>query len=319
MQRRLVAFVTATLAAALFVGPAHSAERPGWPATTRPSTGPANDSGSRTTSSTAPRNARSRTADYARHVAELSNRLPGPGFTVVQKPPFVVIGDESPEMVQQRAEATVGWAIDRLKAQFFPKPPREILDIWLFKDRESYERFTQQLFGHAPTTPFGYFSAQDRALVMNIATGGGTLVHELVHPLMAANFPQCPAWFNEGMGSLFEQSTEMDGKIRGLTNWRLQGLQQAIRHDRIPSFQKLCATTDAEFYGDDRGTCYAQARYLCYYLQEHDLLEKFYRQFHDHVARDPTGYQTLKSVLGREDMDAFQEQWESYVLRLHFP
>ena len=41
---------------------------------------------------------------------------------------------------------------------------------------------------------------------MNIATGGGTLVHEIVHPFMAANFEQCPSWFNEGLGSLYEQS-----------------------------------------------------------------------------------------------------------------
>jgi len=46
-------------------------------------------------------------------------------------------------------------------------------------------------------------------------------VHEIVHPFMAANFPDCPAWFNEGLASLYEQSSERDGKIIGLTNWRL--------------------------------------------------------------------------------------------------
>ena len=25
-------------------------------------------------------------------------------------------------------------------------------------------------------------------------TGGGTLVHEIVHPFLRANFPECPAW-----------------------------------------------------------------------------------------------------------------------------
>jgi len=28
------------------------------------------------------------------------------------------------------------------------------------------------------------------------------LVHEIVHPFMRANFPECPAWFNEGLASL---------------------------------------------------------------------------------------------------------------------
>ena len=32
------------------------------------------------------------------------------------------------------------------------------------------------------------------------------LVHEMVHPFMDADFPACPAWFNEGLASLYEQS-----------------------------------------------------------------------------------------------------------------
>jgi hypothetical protein len=257
-------------------------------------------------------------ADYARHASELRKKVPDRGFTIIAQPPFVVIGDESPEVVRERAEGTVKWAADRLKAQFFPKDPPEILDIWLFKDKESYERNARKLFGREPTTPFGYYSAADHALVMNIDTGGGTLVHEIVHPLMRANFPACPAWFNEGMGSLFEQSTEAEGKIRGLPNWRLRGLQEAIRNDQVPSFRTLCSMTDDAFYRD-RGPHYAQARYLCYYLQEHGLLEKFYRQFHANAQSDPTGYQALQSVLGRGDMNAFQAEWEAFVLKLRFP
>jgi len=35
--------------------------------------------------------------------------------------------------------------------------------------------------------------------------------------------------FNEGLASLYEQSAERDGRIIGQTNWRLRGLQSAIR------------------------------------------------------------------------------------------
>ena len=110
-----------------------------------------------------------------------------------------------------------------------------------------------------------------QALVMNIATGGGTLVHEIVHPFMAANFPGCPSWFNEGLASLYEQCGEREGRIRGETNWRLPGLQQAIRADRVPSFESLMSTTTRQFYDKDPGTNYSQARYLCYYLQEQGM------------------------------------------------
>jgi hypothetical protein len=136
---------------------------------------------------------------------------------------------------------------------------------------------------------------------------------------MAANFPACPAWFNEGLGSLYEQCGDRDGRIVGFTNWRLAGLQTAIRKKQIRSFRFLCTKSDAEFYRDDRGTNYAQARYLCYYLQEHGLLQKFYRQFLASHGKDKGGYQTLASVLRRDDMPEFQREWEAFVLKLTFP
>lgn len=257
-------------------------------------------------------------AQFAEHIRELKQKLPSDTFTIVKMPPFVVIGDEEPGVVRRRAKNTVQWAVEKLKAAYFEKDPEDILDIWLFKDETSYEENAQKLFHSKPDTPFGYFSSADKALVMNIDTGGGTLVHEIVHPFVAANFPDCPAWFNEGLGSLYEQSDERDGQIIGNTNWRLRGLQEAIREKRVPSFKTLCSTTSSEFYDKDRGTNYAQARYLCYYLQEKGLLRKFYRRFYANREEDPTGYATLEEILNRKDMAAFQREWEAYVLKLRF-
>ena len=256
-------------------------------------------------------------ADYAQHIRELKPRIPE-GFTLVFERPFVVLGNESPETVRERVHNTVDWAVARLKRDFFDQNPREIIDIWLFEDGFSYEEFTHKLFGQRPTTPYGFYSPRHHALVMNIATGGGTLVHEIVHPFIAANFPKCPSWFNEGLASLYEQAHDREGHIAGLTNWRLRGLHAAIRDGHLPSFEKLCSTTTREFYDRDRGTNYAQARYLCYYLQEHGLLVKFYRAFRRNVATDPTGVETLKAVVGEESLADFQKRWEKYVLKLDF-
>lgn len=255
-------------------------------------------------------------ADYAQHVRTLKEKLAGRDFTIVIERPFVVIGDEDEATVKKRSERTVQWAVERLKKDYFSKDPDHIIDIWLFKDKESYEKHAWEFLKDRPTTPYGYYSSRHKALVMNIATGGGTLVHEIVHPFMAANFPACPSWLNEGLASLYEQCGDKDGHIHGYTNWRLTALQEAIRRDRLPSFQELCGTTTREFYDDGRGTNYAQARYLCYYLQERDLLVKFYHAFVKNADEDPTGYETLKTVLGERDMPAFQGRWEAYVLKL---
>ncbi|MDA1049500.1 MAG: C39 family peptidase [Planctomycetota bacterium] len=241
-------------------------------------------------------------------------------FHIVLERPFVVIGDGSPAMVRQWSQGTIRWAVERLKQQYFSQNPDHVINIWLFKDKESYQQNTADIFGRRPHTPFGYYSPSEKALVMNIDTGGGTLVHEIVHPFIAANFPDCPSWFNEGLGSLYEQCQTNNGRIWGLTNWRLRGLHEAIKDEayEMPTFEELCGTTTREFYDEDPGTNYSQARYLLYYLQHEGLLEKYYHEFRRSVKDDPTGYETLKRVLSEDDMEVFQEKWTEFVLGLRF-
>lgn len=249
---------------------------------------------------------------YATHVAKLPKLE---GFTICVQSPFVVIGDEPAEIVNRRATGSVRWAVARLKKDFFPRDPENIIDVWLFRDRQSYTNHAWKLFKDRPTSPYGYFSGEHHALIMNIATGGGTLTHEMTHAFMEANFPECPAWFNEGLASLFEASSERNGHIVGLVNWRYKGLEQAIRERKVISFKELTAKRGPEFYsGKIYNENYAQARYLCYYLQEKGLLHKFYRDFVKNVQFDPTGYETLRRTLGNPDMTKFQTEWEKFIL-----
>jgi len=256
--------------------------------------------------------------DYAEHFKELEKKVPGGFFVVLQKP-FFVIGNEPEKMVEMQCKNTIKWAVDMIKKDYFDRDPEDIIDIWLFKDKDSYRKYAKEIFGDEPTTPYGYFSEEDNALVMNISTGGGTLVHEIVHPFMHSDFAECPPWFDEGLASLYEQSCEKNGHIQGKTNWRLAGLQEAIRKGVVPFFKRLTSMKRHEFYTQDKGTNYAQARYLCYYMQEKGLLVKFYHEFYENRKKDPTGYRTLKQILGEEDMAAFKQKWEAFVLGLRFP
>lgn len=256
-------------------------------------------------------------ADYVQHVIALGDVV-GPGLTIVVLKPFVVIGDESAAAVREHARTTVKWTVEYLKRDFFDEDPDRILDIWLFGDEASYTKHAWDLFGDVPTTPFGYYSDEHDALIMNISTGGGTLVHEIVHPYMEANFPECPPWLNEGLGSLYEACSDEGGYLHGLVNWRLPGLQESISAGEVPTFEELMAMDEETFYGEGSGTHYAQARYLCQYLEEQSLLRRFYRDFHAYHEEDPTGYETLKAVLEEKDMKAFQKRWEEWVLGLEF-
>jgi hypothetical protein len=258
---------------------------------------------------------------YATHIAKLRERLAAKKLGHLEiriEDPFVVVGDGTAAQLERNAQ-TVRWAADILEKDFFDRRPTKILDVFLFRTAASYERGVKTLTGDSPGTPYGFYSRDDNGLFMNIATGGGTLVHEIVHPYVEADFPAAPAWLNEGLGSLFEQSSERDGHIIGLTNWRLAGLQKSIADGGVPSFKTLTHLSSNKFYGDDSGTNYAQARYLMYYLQEKGLLRDYYKKFRAAAAKDPTGYTTLVAVLGERDMADFHARWQRFVAALEFP
>lgn len=259
-------------------------------------------------------------AEYGEHIKQLQERLRARKLghlNVRIEDPFVVVGDGTPEELE-RSSQTVRWAADKLEQDFFAKRPAKILDVFLFTTHTSYERGVKALTGQRPTTPYGFYSRTNSGLFMNISTGGGTLVHEIVHPYVEVDFPDAPPWLNEGLGSLFEQSAERGGRIVGLTNWRLAGLQRSIAGGAVQSFRALASLDNAAFYADDSGTNYAQSRYLLYYMQEKGLLRDFYRAFRAARAKDPTGYTTLVQALGERDMRDFQQRWERYVAALRF-
>lgn len=260
-------------------------------------------------------------AAYDEHIKALRIRLHGKKLghlNIRIEEPFVVVGDGTAAELEQRSE-TVRWAADLLEQDFFAKRPTKILDVFLFGGADSYERGVKVLTGSSPSTPYGFYSRSDGGLFMNIATGGGTLVHEIVHPYVEADFPDAPPWLNEGLGSLFEQCAERDGHIVGLPNWRLAGLQRTITNGKLQSFRTLTDKGSGAFYTDDSGTNYAQARYLLFYVQSKGLLRDFYRTFRAARAKDPTGFETLRAALGETDMLEFQARWERYVAKLRFP
>lgn len=238
---------------------------------------------------------------------------------MVVEAPFVVAGDEAPAEVERRAATTIHWSVKRLKDQYFAADPRAIVEVYLFRDADSYYRHARELFDDKPETPYGYYTPTHDALLMNISSGGGTLVHEIVHPFMAANFPACPSWFNEGLASLYEQCDDRDGEIVGSTNWRLPALQAAIRSKELPPLAEVLAASSDDFYAPARsGLNYAQSRYLCYYLQERGLLRDFYHQFLATVWSDPSGRALLQQVVGYPDLERFAADWREYVLGLQF-
>ena len=250
--------------------------------------------------------------DLAARASELEKQLAGRGFRVTIEPPFVVVGDEGAAKFKSRVNF-VRWVVRLIEQDYFSKQPDKLLTIWLFRNETTYRKGAKEFFDDTPETPYGYYSSDDNALVMNIGPGAGTLSHELVHPYIEANFPASPSWFNEGLASLYEQPREREGHMWGTTNWRLPGLQKMIRDNALPSLQALLSTTHNGFYEADYDS-YAYARFLCQYLQDHGKLRDFYKKWVAD-AKDTTGQASLEAVLGM-DLATFEPIFAKWALGL---
>jgi len=94
-----------------------------------------------------------------------------------------VIGDEAQSVVEAHARDTVKWAVDRLKQDFFTKDPKEIPGHLALQGRRVLmKRMPPASSARNQRLRMAIIQSANKALVMNIGTGGGTLVHELVHP-----------------------------------------------------------------------------------------------------------------------------------------
>ena len=233
----------------------------------------------------------------------------GSGFEVVVSPPFVVAGNMSSERMNHYARWSVVRPAKAMWASDFRVKPDEAITILLFGDDKSYRSSAKRLFGDERLPHFGYYKPDKRTLVMNIATGTGTLVHELTHALIVYDFPAVPTWFNEGLASLHEQCNVKEDEIVGLLNWRLPALQKAIAAGKLRPLRELL--TAGNFYGPQCALNYAQARYFCMYMQERKLLRKFYAYFREHHAGTDADVKAVEKDFGRkiEDVEADFLQW----------
>lgn len=253
---------------------------------------------------------------------KLRERL-GPGCDAIDAAPFVLAGNLSTAQLQKWHRGTIAPAAKALANCYFRTSPTAPITVLLFSDEKNYQHYTKQLFGEEGISVYGYYKPRDRMLVMNIGTGGGTLVHELTHALVDFDYPQVPDWFNEGFASLHEQCQFRDDSqrgpwIEGLVNWRLPGLLEAIRQGRLRTLESLIASDD--FRTGDTGLNYAQARYFCFYLQQQQLLGKFYVRLRERGLHDRLGVETTREILGGKSwrqIDADFQKWVQTLTSQH--
>ena len=242
----------------------------------------------------------------------LRQRLPN-GWSVVVHEPFVLGGDCNTKVLDESYRRTILPTARALSIQYFDHPPTWPVTILLCSSDDSYRECQQRLDERERIEYSGIYSRTEHRIVINVATGDGTLAHELTHALAHADFPSLPEWLDEGLASLHEECEfSADGlRLIGLDNWRQTPLREAHQREQLRSVMDLASE---RFATSDRAAIdYAHARYFCLFLQQRRLLEPLYRKCRSRAETDPTGVLSLCELFTTRRPGEIDEQFQAWL------
>ena len=201
----------------------------------------------------------------------------------------------------------------------FSARPRRALSVYLYPSLGPFYDYCRRKWNRRCSTPYGFYLPSERRIVMNIGPGIGTLTHELVHPIVEADFPRAPDWIDEGIASLYERFYFYGhDEIGGSKNWRhprlVAALQSPPERERA-KLQNLFGMSDAEFRDQHESLHYAMARYLCQWLDAQHKLWPFYHRWRDGYDQDPSGEGAFFEVVGLTPQQA-HPAWARWVRQL---
>lgn len=164
-----------------------------------------------------------------------------------------------------------------------------------------------------PGLTLGYHLPYDKSVMVWLASGGGTLSHELIHALIEVDFPSAPGWLEEGIASLYEGA---DGAWQPIDNYRLYYLHSAgKRFNGLTPIRRLTALSKADFNHPQFARFHAASvRYFAFYLyRRHQALADIYKKVRDMQSRSVSAQIGVIEATLERSVEEIQADWESWV------
>lgn len=215
--------------------------------------------------------------------------------------PFLLIGFEGREELENHLEKGVKDFYSFFVNKFFKAEYKRPIVLFISPRPWEIVEATEKLYPdiNLPTyAPFlGYFNPKDNLIM---ATGGssgyGTVLHEMVHALMAVDFPDAPLWFNEGLASLYERTEWCNGTLKGLPNWRFDRLKD----ENVKTLSEL-AQID---FGDEYSAMLV--RFIFLFFDNKNLLSDVYR-----CAKEKGHSISVSDIV--DEFQLSEQEWLTFV------
>lgn len=243
----------------------------------------------------------------------LRAQLPA-SWSVLVHEPFVLAGDLATREIDATYRDTVVPTVCALRSSYFQNSITYPISMVLCSSDEAFRACNLLLDNRDRNQYSGVYLRKPRRLIVNVASGDGTLAHELTHALAHADFPKMPEWFDEGLAALHEEcSITLDGRaLLGNDNWRTEVARDALEHGELRLLQDVASK---RFGLRERANHdYAYVRTFCLYLQERDLLKRFYQLCRTQITYDPTGLKSLCHVAQMDSPRDLDDAFHAWLL-----
>ncbi len=225
-------------------------------------------------------------------------------FNVIKKGQFNIAHQCSPQKIHQLNDY-MNKFYTQIYPQYFKKKPTDPWNIIYFNNKPQYTQKTG-------STAYGYYNPESKTLYTYCYSGHGTLWHEMIHAFVDTNTnKRIHQWFNEGLASFYEMAFLINNKVSdGYTNWRMPGLQEAIREKRFVPLKKFMMDWTMQ---KDFG--YASVRFLfCYLWIKNKIIPFVQTYLYDLLPKYNRKYlgiktiQLLESLIGK-NIDEINEEY----------
>jgi hypothetical protein len=155
--------------------------------------------------------------------------------------PFICRADFSLQSIDPFLNELSRLQNDLVRALGIP-PAQEGIEIYLFHDQPTYERYLKQHFPNVPFRRAVYIKGNGpgRVFAYRSAQFEIDLRHECTHALLHASLKDIPLWLDEGLAGYFELSTEQ----RAFGNPHLSNVRWNVWLGIVPSIENLEKCTD---------------------------------------------------------------------------
>jgi PDZ domain len=161
----------------------------------------------------------------------------------------------------------------------------------------------------------GYYQLSTRTL-QSISLSD-ILLHEFTHGLHHADQTRAgqrhPIWLTEGLATFYQGTRWRDRAwLEPVLDPGVALVQEKLRQKKAHPLAELLTITPAAFLADEK-LCYAESRYLVFYLHNMGKLKTFYEAYKADYAKDPSGAAAMVAVLGKP-LPEIEADWQAWVL-----